>query len=102
MAKEKERKLKMKDGNTGEEEEKEEKGRKSKKSGEKKGKWGVLILLVVTILVSLVFSIKAKGGIKGLFLKGKRESGEVQIEEEERKKSWWPFEKKVYEFEKNK
>ncbi len=100
MAKEKQGQMKIKGGDQEQESEKNDKKEKARK---KKNKLGVLILLIVTILASLAFSIKARGGIRGIFSR-KNDSEQVEtnqmdeVKESESKDSWWPFGKKVYEF----
>ena len=100
MSKENKRQLKIKGG---EQEQQSEENNKEEKSKKKKNKLGVLMLLIVTILASLAFSIKAKGGIKGIFSR-KNDNKQVEteqvneVEESSSKDSWWPFGKKVYEF----
>lgn len=102
MAEDKRGQMKIKGGSSEQQDEKNEKSEKSKK---KKNKLGVLILLIVTVVMSLIFSIKAKGGIKEIFSR-KNKSEQVKVEKVDKVKessssdSWWPFGKKVYEFEK--
>lgn len=100
MTKKKQGQIKIKGGDQEQQSEGSDKKEKGKK---KKNKLGVLILLIVTVLASLIFSIKAKGGIKGIFSRknntGQVENSQVEeVEELESKDSWWPFGKKVYEF----